>query len=301
MYLFSVQLLGGLQRSLVMPTYSCFFTQISKQKVCSEKLQTNVMVLMFGCDVRIPPHLTLQSWKSSHIATAAVKRWIPSHAAVLSAAAHPGEPRSSACCRTRKPSVSKSWLFSQLLIFAYNPQRAKRLWQYGRSQLEKKCRRSLEVCNGGKRDLAVRRAAVPTWFGAARSRPKSSPPCPGWEKHPPLEDHGNTAPLRHGTARGGERGPGCWVWRCRSTRTSGAPTATVGGGCERGPAPLVLPQLYYGGLSVGLIDIEPECTVQRLSVNYMWLSIYCFDHDLGLKKMNLLLVKTGSITFSWHR
>lgn len=190
------------------------------------------------------------------------------------------------------------------------PKKPKRLWQHSRSQLEEKCRRSLEMCNGGKRDLAVRRAAVRTCFGAARSHPKSSPPCPGWEKHPPLEGHGETAPLQHGTARGGERGPRCWAWRCRtfhpstcgpSTRTCGAPTATMGGACKRGPAPLVLPQLYYGGLSVGLIDIEPECAVRRLSVNYMWLSIYCFERDLGLKHMNLLLVKTSSITFSWHQ
>lgn len=100
----------------------------------------------------------------------------------------------------------------------------------------------------------------------------------------------------------GDPGAGCDVaGRFTPARVVQAPTATMGGGCKRGPAPLVLPQLYYGGLSVGLIDVEPECTVQRLSVNYMWLSIYCFEHDLGLKHMNLLLVKTCGITFSWHQ
>lgn len=104
--------------------------------------------------------------------------------------------------------------------------------------------------------------------------------------------------------------PRHWVWPFRafnpsmcgtSTWTSGAPTSTMGGACKRRPTPLVLLQLYYWGLSVELIYLEPECTVQQLSVNYMSLSIYCFEHDLNLKHMNLLLVKTSSVTFSCHQ
>lgn len=135
----------------------------------------------------------------------------------------------------------------------------------------------------------------------------SSPPCPGWDECPLLGHHGETAPDQRGTARGGEQGPPAAV--CDLARHFipacvvqahvhlDHPYLPTGGGCKRGPAPLVLPQLYYC-LSVELIDIEPECTVQQLSVNYLSLSIYCSEHDLGLQHMNLLLVKTSSITFS---
>lgn len=79
-YLFSMQLLGGLQRCLDMITYSDIFHK-------SKQTEGNVMILIHGCDACIPSPLTLQSG----IAAATMKRSILSYATSPSTVAHPGE------------------------------------------------------------------------------------------------------------------------------------------------------------------------------------------------------------------
>lgn len=50
-----------------------------------------MIILKYGCDACMPPPFTLQSWKSSRIATATMRCSISSHVVISSTAAHPGE------------------------------------------------------------------------------------------------------------------------------------------------------------------------------------------------------------------
>lgn len=268
------------------------------------------MVSMFGCDVRIPPHLTLQSWKSSHLATAAVKRRILSHAAVPSAAAHPGEPPLLCLVQDKETfSLHELAVFPVAYLHLQSPRSQKDSGNTAEVSLKRSVGEAWKCVTGGRETSQWEEQQSEPALVLPEVTPSHHHPAQAGRSILPWKTLGRQHLSSMGQPGEVSGDPGA-EWCCRtfhpstcgpSTRTCGAPTATMGGGCKRGPAPLVLPQLYYGGLSVGLIDIEPECAVRRLSVNYMWLSIYCFEHDLGLKHMNLLLVKTSSITFSWHQ
>lgn len=64
-------------------------------------------------------------------------------------------------------------------------------------------------------------------------------------------------------------------------------------GCAyRGSTSLVLPLRFI------LILILKLYAVQQFPVNYVSLGIHPFECDFGLKHVNLILVKTSSVTFS---